>query len=94
MSIETSPEFATGNRLQFSALNKELGISNRDMSTITKNELDRLTVLMDGRSSALSASTRPSSGNSTTAKPSQSHGAQGLTTGRVIAKIDTDPAAI
>ena len=31
---ETSREFATGDRLQFSALNKEVGISNRDMGTI------------------------------------------------------------
>jgi len=46
---ETSREFATGDRLQFSALNKELGISNRDMGTITKMEPDRLTVLMDGK---------------------------------------------
>ena len=32
---ETSREFATGDRLQFSAIHKDLGISNRDMGTIT-----------------------------------------------------------
>ena len=87
---ETSREFATGDRLQFSALNKELGISNRDMGTITKMEPDRLTVLMDGKEQR-SVSFDPREfrqydhGYAVT-----SHSAQGLTTGRVIANIDTD----
>ena len=87
---ETSREFATGDRLQFSAINKELGISNRDMGTITKIEPGRLTVLMDGkesRSVSFDASEfrQFDHGYSVT-----SHSAQGLTTGRVIANIDTD----
>ena len=87
---ETSREFATGDRLQFTALNKELGISNRDMGTITKMEPDRLTVLMDGKEPR-SVSFDPKEfrqydhGYAVT-----SHSAQGLTTGRVIANIDTD----
>jgi conjugative relaxase-like TrwC/TraI family protein len=87
---ETSREFATGDRLQFSALKKELGISNRDMGTITKIEPDRMTVLMDGKEQ-----------RSVTFDPTEfrqfdhgyavtSHSAQGLTTGRVIANIDTN----
>ena len=87
---ETSREFATGDRLQFSALNKELGISNRDMGTITKMEPDRLTVLMDGKEKrSISFDPREfrqyDHGYAVT-----SHSAQGLTTGRVIANIDTD----
>ena len=87
---ETSREFATGDRLQFSAFNTELGISNRDMGTITKMEPDRLTVLMDGKEKR-SVSFAPKEfrqfdhGYAVT-----SHSAQGLTTGRVIANIDTD----
>ncbi len=87
---ETSREFATGDRLQFTALNKDLGISNRDMGTITKMEPDRLTVLMDGKEKR-SVSFNPAEfrqfdhGYAVT-----SHSAQGLTTGRVIANIDTD----
>ncbi|WP_035353043.1 MobF family relaxase [Edaphobacter aggregans] len=87
---ETSREFATGDRLQFSALNKELGISNRDMGTITKMEADRLTVLMDGKEKR-SVSFNPSEfrqfdhGYAVT-----SHSSQGLTADRVIANIDTD----
>ena len=87
---ETSREFATGDRLQFSALNKDLGISNRDMGTITKMEPDRLTVLMDGKE-ARSVNFNPSEfrqfdhGYAVT-----SHSSQGLTADRVIANIDTD----
>ena len=87
---ETSREFATGDHLQFTALNKELGISNRDMGTITRMEPDRLTVLMDGKEQR-SVSFNPTEfrqfdhGYAVT-----SHSAQGLTTGRVIAHIDTD----
>ena len=87
---ETSREFATGDRLQFSALNKELGISNRDMGTIAKIEPDRLIVLMDGKEKrSISFDPREfrhfDHGYAVT-----SHSAQGLTTGRVIANIDTD----
>ncbi len=87
---ETSREFATGDRLQFSALNKEQGIWNRDMGTITKMEPDCLTVLMDGKEKR-SVSFDPKDfrqfdhGYAVT-----SHSAQGLTTERVIANIDTD----
>ena len=87
---ETSREFATGDRLQFSALNKELGISNRDMGTITKMEPDRLTVLMDGKEKR-SVSFNPAEfrqfdhGYAVT-----SHSSQGLTADRVIANMDTD----
>ena len=87
---ETSREFATGDRLQFSASHKDLGISNRDMGTITKMEPDRLTVLLDGKEQR-SISFNPTEfrqfdhGYAVT-----SHSAQGLTTGRVIANIDTE----
>ena len=87
---ETTRDFATGDRIQFSAQNKELGITNRDMGTITKMEADRLTILMDGKERR-SVSFDPTGfrqydhGYAVT-----SHSAQGLTTGRVIANIDTD----
>ena len=87
---ETSREFATGDRLQFSAIHKDLGISNRDMGTITKMEPDRLTVLMDGNEQR-SVSFNPAEfrqfdhGYAVT-----SHSSQGLTANRVIANIDTE----
>ena len=87
---ETSREFATGDRLQFSAIHKDLGISNRDMGTITRMEPDRLTVLMDGKEQR-SVSFNPAEfrqfdhGYAVT-----SHSSQGLTADRVIANIDTE----
>ncbi len=87
---ETNREFATGDRLQFSALNKKLGIANRDMGTITKIEADRLTVQMDGRDK------RSVSFDSTVFRQFDhgyavtSHSSQGLTIGRVLANMDTD----
>jgi conjugative relaxase-like TrwC/TraI family protein len=87
---ETSREFATGDRLQFSAIHKDLGISNRDMGTITKMESDLLTVLMDGREQR-SVSFNPNEfrqfdhGYAVT-----SHSSQGLTADRVLANIDTE----
>jgi conjugative relaxase-like TrwC/TraI family protein len=87
---ETSREFATGDRLQFSAIHKDLGVSNRDLGTITKMEPDRLTVLMEGKEQR-SISFNPAEfrqfdhGYAVT-----SHSSQGLTTGRVIANIDTE----
>ncbi|GAA3771465.1 MobF family relaxase [Terriglobus aquaticus] len=87
---DVSREFATGDRLQFSALNKDLGISNRDMGTITKIEADRLTVLMDGKEKRSirfdpAAFRQFDHGYAVT-----SHSSQGLTADRVIANIDTD----
>ena len=87
---ETSREFATGDRLQFSAIHKDLEISNRDMGTITSMEPDRITVLMDGKEQR-SVSFNPTEfrqfdhGYAVT-----SHSSQGLTTDRVIANIDTE----
>jgi conjugative relaxase-like TrwC/TraI family protein len=87
---ETSREFATGDRLQFLAIHKDLEISNRDMGTITKMEPDRLTVLMDGKEQR-SVSFNPAEfrqfdhGYAVT-----SHSSQGLTADRVIANIDTE----
>jgi conjugative relaxase-like TrwC/TraI family protein len=87
---ETSQEFATGDRLQFSAIHKDLGISNRDMGTITRMEPDRLTILMDGKEQR-SVSFNPAEfrqfdhGYAVT-----SHSSQGLTADRVIANIDTE----
>ena len=87
---ETSREFATGDRLQFSAIHKELGIANRDMGTITRMEPHRLTVLMEGKEQR-SVSFNPAEfrqfdhGYAVT-----SHSSQGLTADRVIADIDTE----
>ena len=87
---EATREFATGDRLQFSAQHKPLGIHNRDLGTIVKIEPDALTVGLDGKE-----------GRTVRFDPAEfrqfdhgyavtSHSSQGLTAGRVLANIDTD----
>ncbi len=87
---EATREFATGDRLQFTALKKDLGVSNRDMGTVTRMEPDRLTVLMDGKEKRYVSFNPTEFRQFDHGYAVTSHSAQGLTTGRVIANIDTD----
>ena len=87
---EVSREFATGDRIQFTAKNKDLDINNRDLGNIVKLENGSITVELAGKD-----------GRTVTFDPAQmrtfdhgyavtSHSAQGLTEGRVLVNIDTD----
>ena len=86
----TDREFAAGDRLQFTAANKQLGIARRDIGTVSQVEPNAITVRLDGKEGR-SATFDPTSfrafdhGYAIT-----SHSAQGLTADRVIANIDTD----
>ena len=87
---ETERKFATGDRVQFTALNKDLGVANRDLGTLTGFSNGKMTVRMDGKAER-SVSFDPQNfrqfdhGYAVT-----SHSSQGLTAGRVLAHIDTD----
>jgi len=87
---ETVREFATGDRLQFTAPDKPLGIANRDQGTITRIDPGQLTVRMDGKEER-SVSFDPvkmrsfDHGYAVT-----SHSSQGLTAGRVLVEIDSE----
>ena len=83
-------EFASGDRLQFTAPDKKLGIVRRELSTIAKLSSDEITVKLDGKD-----------GRTLTFHPKEfrsfdhgyavtSHSAQGLTTDRVLVNIDVD----
>jgi ATP-dependent exoDNAse (exonuclease V) alpha subunit len=86
---ETSREFAQGDRVQFTGINRELGVSNRDLGTITKIEDRQFSVKMDGD--------KPREINFESAQMRHldhgyavtSHSSQGLTTGRVLVNMDT-----
>ena len=87
---ERAREFSVGERIQFTAANKELGVANRDLATVTALDERSITVRMDGKQ-----------GREITFDPTEfrqmdhgyavtSHSSQGLTADRVIANIDTD----
>jgi conjugative relaxase-like TrwC/TraI family protein len=87
---ERSRDFSLGERVQFTSGNRDLGIANRDLGTITALEERSITVSMDGKA-----------GREVTFDPTEfrqldhgyavtSHSSQGLTADRVIANIDTD----
>jgi hypothetical protein len=87
---DTEREFATGDRIQVTSPNKELGVANRDLGTIIEMKDGQISVRMDGKREHV-VSFDPSSfrqfdhGYAVT-----SHSSQGLTAGRVLAHFDTD----
>jgi conjugative relaxase-like TrwC/TraI family protein len=89
---ETTRQFATGDRLQFTAPNKELGVANRDLGTVVSLEDGKIAVRLDGkeqRTVAFDPNQHPQFDHGYAVT---SHSSQGLTAGRVIANIDTDAA--
>ncbi len=86
---EIEREFAVGDRLQWTAPNKELGVANRDLGTVEQIGSDgQLTVRMDNsRSIAFDATQMRhfDHGYAVT-----SHSSQGLTADRVLVNIDSN----
>jgi conjugative relaxase-like TrwC/TraI family protein len=88
---EIEREFAVGDRLQFTAPNRDLGVANRDLGTVQKiGEHGEMTVRMDGGKD-----------RAVTFDPAQmrhfdhgyavtSHSSQGLTSERVLVNMDTN----
>jgi len=85
---EIEREFAVGDRLQFTAPNRELGVANRDLSTVEQIKDWQLAVRMDN-------------GKAVSFDPNQmrhfdhgyavtSHSSQGLTAERVLVNIDSN----
>ncbi len=88
---EIKREFAIGDRLQWTAPNRELGIANRDLGTVQQIDRDgKITVRMDGgkeRSVMFDPKRMPhfDHGYAVT-----SHSSQGLTSERVLVNMDTE----
>jgi ATP-dependent exoDNAse (exonuclease V) alpha subunit len=86
---EIERDFAVGDRLQFTAPNRELGVANRDLGTIHQIGTNgQLSVLMDaGKAIAFDAYQMRhfDHGYAVT-----SHSSQGLTSARVLVNMDTD----
>lgn len=85
---EVEREFSIGDRIQFTAPNKQLGVANRDLDTIEQIGNDgRVTVRMAAGNSVSFDSSRMrhfDHGYAVT-----SHSAQGLTARRVLVNVDT-----
>jgi conjugative relaxase-like TrwC/TraI family protein len=89
---ETRKEFAAGDRIQFTAKDKELEVNNRDLGTVTKLETGKMTVQMDGKTERVVQFDPTKMRHFDHGYAVTSHVSQGLTEGRVIANIDTDLA--
>jgi conjugative relaxase-like TrwC/TraI family protein len=86
---EVELSFAAGDRLQFTAPNKELGVANRDIGIVEAINKDRLTVRLPDSDKVISFDPKAmphfDHGYAVT-----SHSAQGLTTERVLVNIDSN----
>jgi conjugative relaxase-like TrwC/TraI family protein len=87
---EIEREFAIGDRLQWTAPSKELGIANRDLGTIQQIEQNgRLTVRMDGDKQRLVTFDPSHVRHFDHGYAVTSHSSQGLTADRVLVNVDT-----
>ena len=87
---EMEKPFATGDRIQFTAKDKVLGVNNRDLGTVTKLEAGRITVQMDGKTERTIHFDPAEMRHFDHGYAVTSHVSQGLTENRVLANIDTD----
>jgi ATP-dependent exoDNAse (exonuclease V) alpha subunit len=87
---EVEREFAAGDRVQFTAPNKDLGVANRDLGTVVSLEDGQMTLRMDGKSARTVRFDTAEFRQFDHGYAVTSHSSQGLTAGRVLAHIDTD----
>jgi hypothetical protein len=89
---EVEREFAAGDRVQFTAPNKDLGVANRDLGTVVSLEDGQMILRMDGKSARTVTFDTKEFRQFDHGYAVTSHSSQGLTAGRVLANIDTDSA--
>jgi conjugative relaxase-like TrwC/TraI family protein len=87
---EVEREFATGDRIQFVAPNKDLSVANRDLGTVTAMNIDRISIKMDGKTERVVTFDPHEFRQFDHGYAVTSHSSQGLTAGRVLVNIDTD----
>lgn len=87
---EEEREFSVGDRLQFTAPDKKLGIANRDIGTVTEMKDASMTVKMDGKGDRSVTFDTVSFRQYDHGYAVTSHSSQGLTTTRVLAHFDTE----
>ena len=87
---EVPREFATGDRIQFTASDKKLEVANRDLGTIVKLRPDRITVELDGKKERTVEFDPARMRQIDHGYAVTSHSSQSLTERRMIANIDTE----
>jgi hypothetical protein len=87
---ETEREFVTGDRIQVTSSNKELGVANRDLGTVTEIKDTQMSVRMDGKAGRTITFDTAHFRQFDHGYAITSHSSQGLTAGRVLAHFDTD----
>jgi ATP-dependent exoDNAse (exonuclease V) alpha subunit len=87
---EAEREFATGDRVQFTAANRDLGVANRDLGTVIGWEEGKMSLQMDGKSVRTIAFDSREFRQFDHGYAVTSHSSQGLTADRVLAHIDTE----
>lgn len=88
---EIERDFATGDRIQWTAPNRQLGIANRDLGTIQQIVQDgRVTVRMDGLKEKIVTFDPRESRHFDHGYAVTSHSSQGLTAQRVLVNVDTE----
>ena len=90
---EATREIATGDRIQFTAPDRKLGVANRDLGTVEKVEPNRLTVKLDGKKERIVSFDPSRMRHFDHGYAVTSHSSQGLTAGRVLANMDTEAPA-
>jgi conjugative relaxase-like TrwC/TraI family protein len=88
---EIERDFAIGDRLQFTAPNKELGVANRDLGTVQEiGENGKMTVRMDGGKDRTVTFNADEMRHFDHGYAVTSHSSQGLTSERVLVNMDTN----
>ncbi|MGO8758052.1 MAG: MobF family relaxase [Terracidiphilus sp.] len=88
---EIEREFAIGDRLQFTAPNRKLGVANRDLGTIQQiGEAGKITVRMDGDKEKAVTFDPAEMQHFDHGYAVTSHSSQGLTAERVLVNMDTN----
>jgi conjugative relaxase-like TrwC/TraI family protein len=88
---EIEREFAVGDRLQFTAPNRELGVANRDLGTVQKIDANgAMTVRMDGGKDRTVTFNPAEMRHFDHGYAITSHSSQGLTSERVLVNMDTN----
>ena len=92
---ELTRELATGDRIQFTAGNEKLKVSNRDLGTVTAVTPDNITVRLDSKEKRTISFDPKEMRHIDHGYAVTSHSSQGATTSRVLVNIDTDaPSAL